>query len=82
MSLYISLSGHETTRRRGVEFTSDQSTGTGRSSARRPSLVHHVPPHETLNSAHVTGSVSADHDPNRLTVVNCLVPANISTAVR
>ncbi|CAF0759924.1 unnamed protein product [Adineta ricciae] len=72
--------GHETTRRRGVDFPSDQSSVPGRSSGRHMSVVPHGIIHDPLSSA--TGSLSYDGDYNRSSVVSCLVPASISIATR
>lgn len=51
----------------------------GRSS-RHMSVVHHGLIFDPLNSA--TGSVSQDGEPNRLSVVSCLVPASVAIAAR
>jgi hypothetical protein len=51
----------------------------GRSS-RHTSFVHHGLLHDPLSSA--AGSVSYESDPNRFSVVSCLVPASVSVAAR
>jgi hypothetical protein len=51
----------------------------GRSS-RHTSVVHHTLIHDPLTSA--TGSISYDADPNRISVVSCLVPTSLAVAVR
>lgn len=79
------ISGHEKTRRRGVEFASDQITGsssnptgsTGRSAARRSSVVHHGALIDSVRS-----SVSYELDAPRVSVVSCLVPASVAVAAR
>jgi hypothetical protein len=44
------------------------------------SVVHYGLLHDPLSSA--AGSVSYDADPNRLSVVSCLVPASLAVAAR
>ncbi|CAF4168107.1 unnamed protein product, partial [Rotaria sp. Silwood2] len=73
------LFSRESTRRRGVDFVSDQSSLPGRSS-RHTSIVHHGIFHDPLNST--TGSIFYDADPNRSSIVSCLVPASLSVVSR
>lgn len=81
LSLSLCLwSGHEMTRRRGVEFSNDQSSAPSRTSGRHMSVVYHSPVHEALSSS--VGSSSGETDPNRLSVVNCLAPASVAMVVR
>ncbi len=44
------------------------------------SVVHHGILHDQLNS--ITSSLPYDVDPNRLAVVNCLVPGSIAVVAR
>ncbi|CAF0882482.1 unnamed protein product [Rotaria sordida] len=71
--------GHESTRRRGFDFVNDQSTLPRRSS-RHTSIGHHSVFHDPLRSS--TGSISYDADPNRSSVVSCLIPASIAVVSR
>jgi hypothetical protein len=75
-----SLSGHETTRRRGVEFGNDQTSSGPRQTGRHMSVAHHGPIHDVLSNA--GGSASIEHDPNRSSVVSCLVPTSVAVAAR
>ncbi|CAF0808910.1 unnamed protein product [Adineta steineri] len=71
--------GHETARRRGVDFISDQSSMPGRS-GRHQSVVTHGTILDSLSNT--AGSLSFDDDQNRLSVVSCLVPASVNVAAR
>lgn len=77
---FLTLSGHETTRRRGVEFGNDQSSSANRTSGRHMSIVHHGPIYDPLSS--IVDNISLDDDPTRMSVVSCLVPATVAIAAR
>ncbi|CAF3341160.1 unnamed protein product [Rotaria sp. Silwood1] len=70
---------HESARRRGVDFANDQSSLPGRSS-RHTSIAHHGIIYGPLSSN--TGSISYDVDPNRSSIVSCLVPTSLAVVSR
>ncbi|CAF1128472.1 unnamed protein product [Rotaria sordida] len=70
---------HETTRRRGVDFVNDQSSTLVRTSGRRTSSTHHgLPLSDPLTN--LSGSITNDADPIRISTINCLVPASVNFA--
>ncbi|CAF4722932.1 unnamed protein product [Rotaria magnacalcarata] len=71
--------GHETTRRHGVDFPSEQSTAPSRIN-RQTSIGHQSLSHDILSAA--AGSISCNIDPNRSCIVSCLVPASIAVFTR
>ncbi|CAF3324740.1 unnamed protein product [Rotaria socialis] len=71
--------GHETTRRHGVDFPSEQSSVPSRIN-RKTSIGRSSLTHDVLSDA--AGSIACGIDPNRSFVVSCLVPASISVFTR
>ncbi|CAF4975330.1 unnamed protein product [Rotaria socialis] len=71
---------HDTARRRGVDFPTDQSSAPARNSLRRTPLANRGSLYDPF--ANIDGSVSNEIDPTRTSTLNCLVPASVAVVTR
>ncbi|CAF3912662.1 unnamed protein product, partial [Rotaria magnacalcarata] len=67
---------HDTARRHGVDFSTDQSSASARTSVRRTPLANCGSLHDPF--ANIDGSVSNEIDPIRTSTLNCLASASVA----
>ncbi|CAF1180465.1 unnamed protein product [Rotaria magnacalcarata] len=71
---------HDTARRHGVDFSTDQSSASARTSVRRTPLANCGSLHDPF--ANIDGSVSNEIDPIRTSTLNCLASASVAVVAR